>query len=52
MCQILRNYGANFNLECMSESKQRMRPVQYAVYRGAYNVYESVLAANSDNLES
>lgn len=24
---VLRSYGANFDLECMSESKQKMRPV-------------------------
>ena len=36
----------------MSESKQRMRPIQYAVYRGSYPVYNFILEANSDNLES
>ena len=25
--RLLRKYGANFNLECMSESKQLMRPI-------------------------
>ena len=34
--RILRKYGANFNIECKSESQQRMRPIQYAVYRGEY----------------
>lgn len=36
MIQLLRKYGANFNLECLSESNQKMRPIQYAVYRGSY----------------
>ena len=39
-------------MECMSESKQRMRPIQYAVYRGSFPVYKFILETNSDNLES
>jgi len=27
MMKLLRDYGANFNLECMSETKQKMRPI-------------------------
>ena len=47
--QVLRKYGADFNLECVSESGQRMRPIQYAVYRGSYPVYKCILEYNSDN---
>ena len=49
--QILRKYGANFNMECMSESKQMMRPIQYAVYRGNYRIYKMILECNQANLE-
>ena len=50
--KILRRYGANLNLECMSESKQRMRPLQYAVYRGNAQVYQFILDENADELAS
>lgn len=50
--EVLRRYGADFNLECMSESKQRMRPIQYAVYRGSFQVYKFILKVNGENLES
>ena len=49
--EILKRYGANFNKECMSESKQMMRPIQYAVYRGNFGIYKLILEYNSDNLE-
>lgn len=52
MVRLLRKYGANFNIECISESNQKMRPIQYAVYRGAYDLYRLIIEYNSDNLES
>lgn len=45
--KLLRKYGANFNLECISESKQPMRPIQYAVYRGNMAIFELVVECNS-----
>ena len=50
--KLLGDYGADFNLECMSESKQKMRPIQYAVYRGNYPIYKYILERNVDNMES
>ena len=50
--EILRKYGANFNIECMSESRQMMRPIQYAVYRGHFPVYQYVLQCTTDQEES
>ena len=52
MLQLLRKYGANFNLECLSESNQKMRPIQYAVYRGSYQMFKLIIEYNSENLES
>ena len=40
---LLHKHGANFDLECMSDSKQRMNPIQYAVYRGAFKVYKFIV---------
>lgn len=50
--KLLRNYGANFNLECMSESKQMMRPIQYAVYRGNAAIFELIVECCQDQGES
>ena len=50
--RLLRKYGANFNLECMSESKQKMRPIQYAVYRGTFPIYQFVLECNGETKEN
>ena len=48
---ILKKYGADFNLECVSESGQKMRPVQYAVYRGNYTIYKFILECNQDSIQ-
>ena len=50
--KILRKYGANFNMECMSESKQMMRPIQYAVYRGKYQIYKFIIECVGEEAES
>lgn len=50
--KLLKDYGANFNLECMSENQQKMRPIQYAVYRGAFHIYKFILEASGDLLEN
>lgn len=46
--QLLRSFGADFNLQCTAESGQKMRPIQYAVYRGNYKIYKFVLEQNQD----
>ena len=49
--EILRRFGANFDQECMSESNQLMKPVQYAVYRGNFEIYKFILDCNDYDLE-
>ena len=49
---MLSKYGADFSLECMSESKQKMRPIQYAVYRGNFEIYKFILERNEDTIDS